>query len=165
MATLTENQGTIDLLRADLTAACVDRDRALKRWRDVCDAWEAMRAEIEELKGETATARAKIGREWLRVFDALIEDAKVQYATAQDMDRRDLCFFWAGKQSGLRYLRTLAEEDIATPAQAAPPACPRCGTPLDNVAPGVSVVAGGISVCTPCLRPGETEIARARGLT
>ena len=47
MATLTENQGTIDLLRADLTAACVDRDRALKRWRDVCDALEAMRDALQ----------------------------------------------------------------------------------------------------------------------
>lgn len=42
--------------------------------------------------------------------------------------------------------------------------CPRCGNFLNNVSPGISVVAGGISICTPCLNPGETEIARARGL-
>jgi hypothetical protein len=43
-------------------------------------------------------------------------------------------------------------------------ACPRCGAPLDNVSPGISVVTGGVSVCTSCLAPGEVEIARARGM-
>ena len=104
---------SVDQQLADARTATAVAEQKAAHWQGVAD---AQRAEIEELKGETATARAKIGREWLRVFDALIEDAKVQYATAQDMDRRDLCFFWAGKQSGLRYLRTLAEEDIATPA-------------------------------------------------
>jgi hypothetical protein len=42
--------------------------------------------------------------------------------------------------------------------------CPRCGNQLDNVSPGISGVAGGVSVCTSCLAPGETEVARARGL-
>ena len=40
--------------------------------------------------------------------------------------------------------------------------CARCARPLDNLSPGISIVAGGVSVCTSCLRPGETEIARAR---
>lgn len=44
------------------------------------------------------------------------------------------------------------------------PVCPRCGHFLDNLSRGISVVAGGISVCTPCLNPGETEIARAKGI-
>jgi hypothetical protein len=42
--------------------------------------------------------------------------------------------------------------------------CPRCNQPLNNVSPGISVVAGGVAVCTPCLALGETEVARARGL-
>lgn len=41
--------------------------------------------------------------------------------------------------------------------------CDRCGEPLDNVAPGFSLIANGKRVCTPCLRAGE-EAARARGL-
>lgn len=41
--------------------------------------------------------------------------------------------------------------------------CARCGQALDNVAPGFSVVAGGLTVCANCLRPGE-EIARARAI-
>lgn len=41
--------------------------------------------------------------------------------------------------------------------------CSRCGTALNNVSPGFSIVRGGAKVCTPCLRPGE-EIARAKGL-
>lgn len=40
--------------------------------------------------------------------------------------------------------------------------CGRCGTSLNNLSPGISVVAGGVSVCATCLRPGEEEIARAR---
>jgi hypothetical protein len=43
--------------------------------------------------------------------------------------------------------------------------CPRCGLPLDNISRGISIVSGSISVCTSCLNPGETEIARARSLT
>lgn len=42
--------------------------------------------------------------------------------------------------------------------------CPRCHRELDNVGRGVSMVAGGLSVCTGCVNPGEIEIARARGL-
>ena len=42
------------------------------------------------------------------------------------------------------------------------PPCPRCGRPLDNLDPGISIVAGGVAVCTPCCAPGE-EIARANG--
>lgn len=42
--------------------------------------------------------------------------------------------------------------------------CSRCGAVLDNAAPGYSVVAGGIRVCSPCLQPGEVEVARARGM-
>lgn len=41
--------------------------------------------------------------------------------------------------------------------------CSRCGSALDNVSPGFSLIAGGAAVCTPCLLPGE-EIARARSL-
>lgn len=41
--------------------------------------------------------------------------------------------------------------------------CPRCNGPLDNVAPGFSIVQGGARVCARCVRPGG-EIARARGL-
>ena len=41
--------------------------------------------------------------------------------------------------------------------------CPRCNGPLDNVAPGFSIVQGGAVVCARCARPGE-EIARAKGL-
>jgi hypothetical protein len=39
--------------------------------------------------------------------------------------------------------------------------CTRCGAELNNVSPGISVVAGG-SICATCLRPGETELLRAR---
>jgi predicted Zn-ribbon and HTH transcriptional regulator len=42
--------------------------------------------------------------------------------------------------------------------------CPRCGNQLSNVSPGISIVAGGVQVCTSCLALGETEVARARGL-
>jgi hypothetical protein len=40
--------------------------------------------------------------------------------------------------------------------------CPRCNSPLNNLSPGISVVSGGVSVCTTCVRPGETEVLRAR---
>ena len=43
--------------------------------------------------------------------------------------------------------------------------CPRCGRTLDNLSAGISAVAGGGPVCTSCLCPGETEIARAKGLS
>jgi hypothetical protein len=43
--------------------------------------------------------------------------------------------------------------------------CPRCGTALNSVSPGISVVAGGTRICTSCLLPDETEIARAKSLT
>jgi hypothetical protein len=45
-----------------------------------------------------------------------------------------------------------------------PNICARCGQPLNNVSPGISVVSPGVNICTPCLRPGEIEIARAKGL-
>lgn len=41
--------------------------------------------------------------------------------------------------------------------------CSRCNQPLDNVAPGFSIVSGGALVCANCLRPGE-ELLRARGI-
>jgi hypothetical protein len=43
--------------------------------------------------------------------------------------------------------------------------CPRCGGVLNSVSPGISVVAGGKRICTSCLLPDETEIARAKSLT
>lgn len=42
--------------------------------------------------------------------------------------------------------------------------CPRCLRQLNMLSPGVSIIAGHDAVCTSCLRPGETEIARAKGL-
>jgi len=42
--------------------------------------------------------------------------------------------------------------------------CARCGSPLDNVSPGFSIVTGVATVCAQCLVPGE-EIARARSIS
>lgn len=42
--------------------------------------------------------------------------------------------------------------------------CPRCLRQLNMLSPGVSIIAGHDAVCASCLRPGETEIARAKGL-
>jgi chromosome segregation ATPase len=106
-----------------LAAARTATAQAIVRIGELEALGNAQRATIAQLEQErdalqkeldaTSEEYAAIGREWLHVLDTLIEDAKVQYATAQDMDRRDLCFFWAGKQAGLRHLRTLAEEDAA----------------------------------------------------
>lgn len=56
------------------------------------------------------------------------------------------------------------ETDPEPPEQPSMGTCSRCGSTLNNVAPGFSVVAGGQTVCTTCLVPGE-EIARARSIT
>lgn len=41
--------------------------------------------------------------------------------------------------------------------------CPRCGAALNNISPGIAVIAGGVSVCTTCAGPGEEQL-RARGI-
>lgn len=42
--------------------------------------------------------------------------------------------------------------------------CPRCGNWLNNVSRGISIIAGGVSVCTVCLNPNEFEELRARSV-
>lgn len=66
-----------------------------------------------------------------------------------------------GTQAHIRQ-HLLGEIKLQATRITALPVCPRCGRILNNISSGISVVAGGISVCTSCLNPGETEIARAR---
>jgi hypothetical protein len=67
-------------------------------------------------------------------------------------------------ESDAEALRAIARKAIGLlDDDGTPRFCPRCGNQLSNVSPGISIVAGGVQVCTPCALPGE-EIARARGL-
>jgi hypothetical protein len=65
--------------------------------------------------------RAAIAREWLYIIDTLIDDTAAKYDEVQDMGRRDLCFFYAGKRSALDHFRELALGDITPPESPATP--------------------------------------------
>lgn len=68
-----------------------------------------------------------------------------------------------GAQAHIRQ-HLLGEIKLQATRITAYPVCPRCNRMLNNLSPGISVLGGGISICTSCLNLGETELARARGI-
>lgn len=100
-----------------------------------------------------------------------IEVDLLEREDANDAEREAARSIQDMHQAAFEYLREQLGADqvhVSVIERAAPAPslgiCPRCDRELDNVERGVSVVAGGQSVCTPCVNPGEIEIARARGL-
>lgn len=132
---------------------------------DLATTWRVEKAHMMDAYKEAVSDAARLRAERDELHDILRD------ITAQEA----LCncgpYFSQGEAFEKRIRETLARvssneaEPTQEETQTAPLGhCPRCAQPLNNLSPGISVVAGGVSVCTSCLAPGETEIARARSL-
>lgn len=130
-----------ETVAASVLHLLTQRGKDVENWRAQAEDWKAVadrhRGEVERLAGALGECQKELAREQGRT--AYWHKA---YLTCVSSDN--------------------APPTITPLEDTRGVVCPRCGGFLNNVSPGISVVAGGIDICTTCLRPGESEIARAR---
>src|SRR5260221_10477103 len=145
---------TEDIVREEQTSNEAYQIIHTRYWKEAVPTIATLQAELEALTTERAGACAALQAARIYVDRMTIQVGLVVHD---------------GIAPAKRVLQlidaALGMAESPTPPRVSLGTCPRCGRELDNLSPGISVVAGGGKVCTTWLNPGGTEIARAKGLS